>query len=164
MVAVRQRRLVVLKALEQRERLYQTLRPEVRALLQRQQVTEQRGRLLEGLVGQGSALAQLLATVADVLPRTVWLTKAECSKDAAGMDALLEGRARSFQDVTELLERLKRADGVTGVKPLATNVVSDQETGKESIAFSVRVELHPLVEPAAAAPPQKNVKKKGKGP
>jgi len=139
MLEVRARRLGVRRALEQRERLYQTLRPEVRALIQRQQETERRSLRLEQLFGEAPGLTRLAGQIAEVLPREAWLTRLECSK-GDGLLGLVEGRATSFQDVTKFLEALKGLAGTPAVKPLATTVVSDEATGRETIAFSVELQ------------------------
>lgn len=136
---LRQRRALVLQALERREQLYQSLRPEVRALLQRQEQVEQRSRQLEQLAGERTLVSQWLGQVAEALPDNVWLTKLECAKNGI-VEGLLEGRAHSFQDVTQFFERLKSLAGMTTVKPLSTTVTQDQETQKDVIVFSVQVQ------------------------
>ncbi len=137
---IRQRRLRVLDALTTRERLYQTLRPDVRALLQRQQRLDRLSRQLERLIGETPLLTQVFAQVADALPDQVWLTKTEYSKTDSSVDGVIEGRAPSFQDVTQLLERLKSLAGMTNVKPLSTSIIADSLSGKELVAFAVQVE------------------------
>jgi len=149
MMEVRAQRVSVQRALEQRERLYQTLRPEVRALIQRQQQTERRSLHLEQLFGEAPALTQLLAQMAEVLPREVWLTTLECSKGET-LQGLLEGHATSFQDVTGFLEQLKAAAGMTTVRPVSTNVITDATSGREVIAFVVQIE-RPLQPPSQAS-------------
>lgn len=137
---IRQRRLRVLDALTARERLYQTLRPDVRALLQRQQRLERLSRQLERLIGETPLLTQAFAQVADALPDQVWLTKTEYTKTDSSLDGVIEGRAPSFQEVTQLLERLKSLAGMTNVKPLSTSIVTDPLTSKELVAFAVQIE------------------------
>ncbi|MBI2104254.1 MAG: PilN domain-containing protein [Candidatus Omnitrophica bacterium] len=139
MLTVRARRVGVQRALEQRERLYQTLRPEIRALIQRQQRTEGRSLQLAQLAADSPALTRWLSQIAAAMPRAVWLTALDGSK-GGGLGGLLEGRATSFQDVTKFLEQLKSQAGMTTVKPLSTNVITDETLGKEVIAFSVQVE------------------------
>ena len=94
-------------------------------------------------------MTQILALIAEAMPREVWLTALDGSKDAAGVQGLLEGRATSFQDVTKFLEQLKSQAGMSAVKPLSTNVITDEALGNEVIAFSVHVErpLHPEAGP-----------------
>ncbi len=142
------RRAVILQALEQREHLYQTLRPEVRALLQQQERLEQQTRQLEHLISRGPLLTKLLAQVAKTLPDTIWLTKFEGAKGATLIEGTLEGRARSFQDVTQFMEHLKTQAGMSTVKPLSTTVTTDEATGKDVIAFAVQ-----LQQPLAATTP-----------
>jgi len=158
MLEVRRRRAGVLEALEQRERLYRTLRPEVRALLRQQEYTEGRSRQLAQLIVERFAVTELLARIAQALPVDIWLTKLECGKSrlptapegrADIMDGLLEGRARSFQDVTRFFDQLKQVAGITAVKPLSTSVVTDGADGREAVAFAVQVQ-RPL---ESAAPP-----------
>jgi len=149
MLEVRARRVGVQRALEQRERLYQTLRPEIRALIQRQQRTEARSLQLSQLAAESPLLTQVLAQIAEAMPREVWLTALDGSKGGT-VQGLLEGRATSFQDVTKFLEQLKSQAGMTTVKPLSTTVITDEAMGKEVIAFSVQVE-RPL-RPDAAPP------------
>lgn len=136
---LRQRRVAVLQALERREALYQTLRPEVRALLQHQEHVERRSRQLERLVGERTLVSQWLAQVADALPDAVWLTTLECTINGI-VEGVLEGRAHSFQDVTQFFERLKGVAGMTTVKPLATTVTTDPDAQKDVIVFSVQVQ------------------------
>ena len=138
MLEVRRRRANVLRALERQEHLYQTLRPEVRSLLQRQSRTLQRSLELERLVSETPLLSQLLVQVAGILPDDVWLTTLECSKASADtLQGTIKGRAKSFQDVTQFLERLKRMAGMTEVKPLSTNVTVDEASKKDLIVFAV---------------------------
>ena len=140
MVEIHHRKLLMLQTLERRERLYQSLRSDVRAVLQRQQRTERRSQQLAGLVGDASLASQLLMQVADALPETTWLTKAECAKNGT-VQLLLEGRAKTFQEVTQFMERLKGiGGGGAAVKPISTSVIKDEESGKEVIAFAVQVE------------------------
>jgi len=139
MMEVRERRVLLLQLLERQEHLYQTLRPEVLTLLKRQQYIEGRSLQLEQLVGDRRLLTQLLAQIAEALPDDVWLTKVDCSKDGR-IEGLLEGRAKSFQEVTQFLDRLKTVGGMTTVKPLSTTVTTDSGSGKEVIAFTVQVE------------------------
>jgi Tfp pilus assembly protein PilN len=149
MLEVRQRRVAVLQALERQERLYQTLRPEVRALLQRQHQVEQRSQQLEGLITQAPVLTQVLAQVSEALPEAVWLTSLEVSKSGTLLEGLAEGRGKSFQDVTQFLDRLKTIGGMTTVKPLSTNVTTDPATEQEVIAFSAQIQ-RPLGPSAAS--------------
>jgi Tfp pilus assembly protein PilN len=145
---LRHRRLRTLEALQQQERLYQTLRPDLRELLQRQQHLERRIQRLERLVGQSTMLTQLVAQTAQLLPDDVWLTKLEYSKSplvgtatasqADGLEGLLEGRAKSFQALTQCTDRLKGMGGIGTVKPLSTNVTTDENTGKELVVFAVQ--------------------------
>ena len=144
MLALRQRRLQALASLQQQERLYQTLRPELRELLQRQQHLERRIQRMEQLAGQGSAVTQVLAQTAQLLPDDVWLTKLEYAKilppaaQTEGIQGLLEGRAKSYQVLTALTDRLKGLAGGAPVKPLSTNVTTDAQTGKEVVAFAIQ--------------------------
>ena len=139
MVEVRRRRATVLRTLERQEHLYQTLRPEVRALLQRQHRTMQQSLQLERLVSDMPFLSQTLAQIADGLPDHVWLTTLECAKTKAdAIEGLLKGRAKSFQDVTQFLERLKGMAGVTDVKPLSTSVMADEESKTDIVVFAVQ--------------------------
>lgn len=148
MLTVRASRVGVQRALEQRERLYQTLRPEIRVLIQRQQRTEGRSLQLAQLAADSPALTRCLAQIAGAMPREVWLTALDGSTGDRLLEGLLEGRATSFQDVTKFLEQLKSQAGMTTVKPLSTNVITDEALGKEVIAFSVQVQ-RPL-QPEAA--------------
>jgi Tfp pilus assembly PilM family ATPase/Tfp pilus assembly protein PilN len=179
MLEVRQRRLRVLKALEQQERLYQTLRPEVRALLQQQERTERRTLQLEALISEARLPTRALSKIAEALPDPVWLTMFECAARGLLIEGLLEGRGKSFQEVTQFLDRLKSVAGMTTVKPLSSNVTTDPVTKQDVVAFSVQVQqpLRPEPEggvPAAAADakpetttkkasPKKGTKAKGKG-
>ena len=148
MMELRHRRLRTLEALQQQERLYQTLRPDLRELLQRQQHLERRIQQLERLAGQGTALTQLVAQTAQLLPDDVWVTKLEYAKSplvgaataspAEGVEGLLEGRATSFQALTQFTDRLKGIGGIAAVKPLSTNVTTDAQTGKEVVVFAVQ--------------------------
>ena len=140
MLEVRGQRARMLEALERHEQLYQTLRPEVRALIQQQEEVEQRSLQLERLARHSTLLAEVLAKVAQALPDEAWLTAATCTKSGALLEGTFEGRATSFQYVTALFERLKQVAGMTTVKPLSTSVVTDSDTGKEAIAFSVQVQ------------------------
>ena len=133
---LRHRRLRTLEALQQQERLYQTLRPDLRELLQRQQHLERRIQQLERLIGQSTMLTQLVAQTAQLLPDDVWLTKLEYS--TSPVEGLLEGRARSFQALTQFTDRLKGMAGIGTVKPLSTNVTTDENTGKELVVFAVQ--------------------------
>jgi Tfp pilus assembly protein PilN len=139
MLAERQRWVRVLEAVERQERVYQGLRPEVRALLQRQEHTEHRSRQLESLISGGSALTAALARIAETLPETSWLVNLELSKDGI-LTGLVEGRATSFQDVTQFMDRLKTSGSMTTVKPVATTVTTDETTKQELIAFTVQVQ------------------------
>lgn len=159
MLEVRSRRAHVLKLLERQERLYQSLRPDVQALLRRQQRLQAHSRQLEELIADRAILAHVLAQVSGVLPDSVWLIKADLYKED-GIRGILEGRARSFQDVTHFLDQLKNAAGMTSVKPLATSVMMDEATKKEVVTFSVHIERTP---PAAEAVSEKEPVKPSKG-
>ncbi|MBI1991724.1 MAG: PilN domain-containing protein [Candidatus Omnitrophica bacterium] len=164
MVELRHRRARILEVLRRQEQLYQSLRPDVRSLLQRQHGMQQRIQRLERLVEDAPAAAQLLAQVAEALPDDVWLSKLECSKTSlpVGMmgspvemlEGVLEGRARSFQTLTRFLETLKSSAGPSmTIKPLSTNVAQDEASGKEVVVFAVQVQrllarsTTPTVEP-----------------
>ncbi len=149
MLEVRHRRRVVLGSLQRQERLYQTLRPEVRAMLQRQERILQRSLQLEQLVLDAPALTQLLAHITQVLPEGMWLTKFEAARSGSSpsatapsgtIDALLEGRARSFQDVNQALNQLKTIPGMGAVKLLTNAVTTDPASGKEVIVFSLQLQ------------------------
>ena len=142
MMELRHRHLLVLEALQRHERLYQTLRPDIRALLQRQQHTQQRSQQLERLAVQAPIATQFLAQAAEVLPDAVWLTKVECSKSDL-LEGTLEGRATSFQLLAQFMDALKSRAGMTTVKLLSNTVITDETSGKELIAFSIQIQ-HPL--------------------
>ncbi|MBI3321116.1 MAG: PilN domain-containing protein [Candidatus Omnitrophica bacterium] len=148
MMGLRNRQLRILHSLERQERLYQTFRPEVRALIQRQEHTQQRNRQLEQLVKESTVLTQVFAQAAEALPDSAWLTTLECSKNGI-VQGVLEGRATSFQDVTQLLDRLKNITGMQAVKPLSTNIVTDPVSGKELVAFGVQIQRALRLEEAA---------------
>jgi Tfp pilus assembly protein PilN len=150
MMESRARRAQLLQALERREKLYQTLRPEIRTRLQRQQRIERYCAQLERLTSDSSLVTRLLGQLAATLPESVWLTSLECSKNGL-LSGLLEGRATSFQDVTQFFDRLKSVAGMTTVKPVSTSVKTDETTGKEVIAFSVQIQ-RPLA--ALEQPPE----------
>jgi len=139
MMESRARRAQLLQALERREQLYQTLRPEIRTWLQRQQRIERYCAQLERLASDASLVTRLLGQLAVTLPESVWLTSLECSKNGL-LSGMLEGRATSFQDVTQFFDRLKTVAGMTTVKPLSTSVKTDEVAGKEVIAFSVQIQ------------------------
>lgn len=160
MLEVRSRRALILHALEQEERLYHTLRPKAQALLRHQQRLQERSHQLAQLAADRVALTRLLSQAADALPESVWLTKLESTKNGV-VAGMLEGRATSFQDVTQFFDRLKTVAGMTNIKPLATNVIKDQLTGKELIAFSVQMERQAAQPPVAAADAEAPVKPAG---
>jgi Tfp pilus assembly protein PilN len=148
MLELRSRRVALLRSLEQREQTYQRLRPEVREMIQRQVGFEQRVSQLEQLVADGPALTAWASKISEAMPEHVWLTAFEVSKSGA-LHGLLEGRAKSFQDVTRFFEQLKTAAGMTTVKPVSTNVTTDAD-GKEVIAFTVQLQRAAADQPAAA--------------
>jgi Tfp pilus assembly protein PilN len=133
--------------------LYRTLRPKVQALIRHQQYLKERSNQLEQLVTDRVLLTRLLAQVSEALPETAWLIKLECTKEK-GVEGTLEGRATSFQDVTQFLDQLKSVAAMTTVKPLATNVMTEPGSGKELVAFVVQIQR----EAAAAAAPSPPVK------
>ena len=92
-------------------------------------------------------MVQLVAYIADALPETVWLTKLECAKNGT-LEGLVEGQGRSFQDVTQFLERLKGIAGITAVKPLSSTVTIDETSGKELIVFAAQISGRVRPEPA----------------
>ena len=139
MLELTERRTKVLQALERREELYQTLRPDVRALLLRQEQTQQRTHHLEELLRDSPLLTHVLADVVRALPQTVWLTKAEWSKGRT-VEGVLEGRAYSFQEVTRLMEALKTTAGMSSVKLLSAPVSAEGTTGRDVIVFTIQVE------------------------
>ena len=144
MIEVRHRRASILRAMEQQEHLYQTLRPEVRSLLQRQQRTMRQNLQLGRLVSDMPLLSQTLVQIAGVLPDDVWLTALECAKaKAETIQGTLKGRARSFQDVTQFLERLKSTAGMTEVKPLSTSIMVDEASKKDIIVFAIQFQRQP---------------------
>ena len=148
MVEISRRRAQALEALVRREQVYQSLRPELRALLQRQQELDERTGQLEQLAVESSLLTQLLAKIVEALPDAAWLTSVQMSKTATLLEGQVEGRAGTFQDVTRLFERLKTVAGFTTVKPLSTTVLKEGDT--ELVAFQVQVQ-RTLRAPAAAA-------------
>ena len=163
MMQMRRQRLLVLQELERREHLYLTLRPEVRSTIQRQQHTDRRNAQLQQLLVNGTMLSRLLAQLTDAMPNGIWLTLLDCAKSAAGpaaqansaelMTGTLEGRSSSFQDVTQFMDRLKSVAAMSAVKPLSTNVITDETSGKEAIGFAVQVQrsLEPPTVAAATA-------------
>lgn len=151
MMEVRSRRTLVLQSLEKQERLYRTLRPKVQALVRHQQYLEERSNQLERLVTDRVLLTRLLAQVSEALPETAWLTKLECTKEKI-IEGTLEGRATSFQDVTQFLDQLKSVAAMTTVKPLATNVMTDPASGKELVAFVVQIQREGAAAPAPSPP------------
>lgn len=139
MVDVRQRHASVLALLTEWERTSQALRPEVRTLIRRQAHVERRTAQLRELVAGRVLLSRVLTQLAAAMPDDVWLSKLEVSKDGQ-VEGVLEGRAKSFQSVTQFMDRLKSVAHMTGVKPLATTVMIDEATGKELVSFSIVIE------------------------
>ena len=151
MMGITRRRARVLEVLARREQLYQSLRPDLRALLQRQQDLYDRTSQLEGAAFESAVAGQLLVKIIEALPDAAWLTTVQLTKTATLLEGQIEGRASTFQEVTQFFERLKSVAGLTTVKPLATTVL--KEGDRESIAFNVQVQraLRPpsVEEPAA---------------
>jgi len=131
-------RHAVLRRVTEQEATYQKLRPEVRASREQQARVETRVRQLEQIVQAHGRIGQAFHQVVTALPETVWLTKVDIVK-GQHLEAVFDGHAKSFQDVTELMGRLKSTAWTT-VKPLATNVTTDPATGKELITFTVKVQ------------------------
>lgn len=154
MVEIRQRQLTQLRALVAQEQLYQTLRPEIRTLLQRQQRLQERSGRLGRLVAEAPALTQLLIEMTNALPAHAWLVKAECIKTEQVVTSVLEGRAKSFQDVTQFLDQLKRVAGMTSVTPRSNTVTTDPDSGKDLILFVIEAQrpLLPAVGSSEATP------------
>lgn len=155
MLEAYRRQLAILRALEQQERAYQALRPEVRAMLQHQQDTERRIARLTRLAQGAAEVPQLVATAAQALPPRVWMDKIELGRDDR-TQATIEGRARTFQELTEFMDRLKVSGSIAAVRPLSTDVVPDPETGKESVGFSIQVQMAPEPLPPPPADPAKD--------
>ena len=138
MLTVLYEREAALQQLSVQEQTYQALRPEIRALTQKQAKLEERLGLLRELGQRRTLLTEALPRIAEALPEEVWLTKLELTKEDRSMNGLFEGYARSFQGVTRLMDQLKSSIGWTNVKPLATTVTPDAATGKELIVFAVQ--------------------------
>ena len=162
MMELRRRRQHALELAEHRQRLYHTLRPHVRALLQHQEHAQERLQRLQQLLVEAGLLPRLFAQISQALPDDVWLTTLECAKSplvgvasaAEGIEVSLEGRAVSFQALTQFMDRLKTMTDMTTVKPLSTSVTTDPLNGKEAVLFSVQAQKVPTVprnSPAADA-------------
>jgi Tfp pilus assembly protein PilN len=154
------RRREWLQTLTKQEQTYQTLRPEVRALLRRQKQLEHRLHDLEELALARTLTIQAFQQITEALPDEIWLTKIEISKgppaggaaqEGGTIDGVLEGYSRSFQGVTRLMDQLKTTVGWTTVRPLSTSVATDPTTKDELIAFTVQVQ-QPLSVTKDAAP------------
>jgi len=139
MLSVRQRHDRLVESLTQRERTYQSLRPELRARLKAQDDVQRRTRQLSALVEDRARLVEWFAELTVALPDDVWLTKFDGSADGQ-LSAVLEGRARSFQSVTQFIDRMKSQPGFLAVKPLSTNVVDGEAAGQELIAFAIHLQ------------------------
>lgn len=156
---LRHRRLQLRDQVERQERLYRSLRPQVRAMLQRQEHAQERLQRLRQLAEGAGRLPQLVAQVAQGLPDDVWLTALACAKvqpvGAASsqerLEVSLEGRATSFQALTQLMDRLKTVADMTTVKPLSTSVTTDPLNGKEVVLFSIQAQKAPRELPRAAS-------------
>ena len=150
MAQLRAQRTRTLEALQQKSRLYHTLRPEARALLQHQEQIQGRLSQLEGLAREATVLTRLLAQIAEMLPEGTWLTSLEGKQPsersrtaeewAVSVEGILEGRAPSFQVLTQFMDRLKSVAGMTTVQPLSTTVTTDPESGAETIVFTVQIQ------------------------
>jgi Tfp pilus assembly protein PilN len=150
MAQLRAQRTRTLETLQQQSRLYHTLRPEARALLQRQEQIQGRLSQLERLAQEATVLTRLLAQIAEVLPEGMWLTSIEGRKPsersraaeagALSVEGILEGRAPSFQVLTQFMDGLKSVAGMTSVQPLSTTVTTDPEGGTETVVFTVQIQ------------------------
>jgi Tfp pilus assembly protein PilN len=134
---IHQRHAAVVRMLEQRGRIYERLRPDVRSLLQRQERLEGVIRRLEQVAAEADLIARGVAQVADALPETVWLTRMAWVKRTGAPGGQLEGTARSYQDLTQLLERLKALPRMGQVKLLSSVVAVDPTSGREQVTFAV---------------------------
>jgi len=157
----------LLERVKAQERLYQDLRPEIRAMLQVHEQYEQRLQQLEYLLSTRPLVIRAFQQLVDVLPDDAWLIKAELAK-GPNLDGTAEGYATSFQVVTRLMDQLKASAGWATVKLLGTNVTVDPASGKELVVFTVQMqrplakqEPAPVEEPAA---PAKAAKPKGPHP
>jgi Tfp pilus assembly PilM family ATPase/Tfp pilus assembly protein PilN len=139
MVSTLRQRESVLAALSAQERTYQTLRPELRGVIQQHAHVDRRLRQLRELAERRALLGEAMQRVVEALPEELWLTRLELAKEDLELTALLEGYATSFPGVTRLMDQLKSAVGWSKVKPLATSVTTDA-AGKELIVFAVQSE------------------------
>ena len=139
MVSALHQRRAQLDTLTQRQEVYEQLRPQARSLLKQQAVVEQRLRQLAWLANTRGELMRAFQRLATALPDGVWLTRVELSK-TEGLSGTVEGYARSFPIVTELVDRLTTSAGWTAVKPLATTVTVAQPSGQELVAFTIQVQ------------------------
>ncbi|MBI3320166.1 MAG: PilN domain-containing protein [Candidatus Omnitrophica bacterium] len=122
------------------EQTYQKLRPEARAMIRRQAQIETRLHQLDDLAAARALIVQALHHLTEVLPDEIWLAKLDLSKDDTAMNGQVEGYSRSFQSVTQLMDQLKSSAGWASVKPLATTVTTEPTSGKELVAFTIRVQ------------------------
>jgi len=139
MLSVRSRHDRLIESLTQREQTYQALRPEIRTLLKSQDRLEQRITRLAGLVEERARLVEWFSELTAALPDDVWLTKFNGSMEDQ-LNAVLEGRARSFQSVTRFIDGLKNQPGFLAVKPLSTEVVAGEHAGEELVAFAIHLQ------------------------
>ena len=148
MLELRNQRAKVLQQLEQRQQLYQTRRPEIRALLQQQQHMQHQLDQLQQVAQRAPLLVNVISQVVKQLPDDIWLVKLEgfrndrvvgtSSSPAEVTDGLLEGRAKSFQAINQLIEHLKTLPEMSTVKLVSTTSAPDPVSGKDVIAFIVQ--------------------------
>ncbi len=151
MFTVRHRYAKALTQLQQREQTYQVLRTELRTLLKQQMELERRTQQFQGLVAGRAAVEDVLSRVVGAMPDDVWLTKLTLSKDGL-IEGTLEGQGKSFQSVTQFIDRLKGEADMTTVQPLSTQVKAEGPAGAEVVAFSIVIEraAEPSANPALA--------------
>ena len=146
-----QRRTAIMQWLQQREHLYETLRPDLRSALKAQEHLQERTQQLDQVAAEAPLLGQVLAQITDAMPDTVWLTKFDAAKTGEAVEGVLEGRAKSFQDVTLFFDRLKTVAGMTMVKPLSTTVVTEGAAAAPAAGAKASPTASSSAQPEAAA-------------
>ncbi len=124
--------------------IYSTYEPKIKELQDAEDILKGKIDILYQAVDSRAIWLDCYRVISEILPREVWITDSSgiVSLEKTGLARLdLSGRALSYQAVNNFVSALKSAPIFTDVKPIASSIDADENTGEEIVKFSITMDV-----------------------
>lgn len=124
--------------------VYKTYEPKIKRIEENRDILKGKIDILYQNAFSRAIWLDVFNLISEILPEDVWITDVSgvVSIEKSELGRLdLNGKAVSYQSVNNFVSALKSSPSFKEVKPIASSVEKDKETGEEIVKFSITMDV-----------------------